>query len=362
MFLPILLMRDMGWAGFLIFAIPNIVGAASMGWVLKSRTDSERFVEKHSNAIWLFSAVTIAFHLFWLLWLGHFVRYTLYMPAPAYQISLGIALAFALVLTLGRRRIEHIALLLLVFSIGVLFATIGAPDLNSAQASLLDAAPKSLAPAWMLPVMLFGFLFCPYLDITFHHARQKLNTSKNGRLGFTLGFVGFFSCMIFLTTRYAGVFESALHGSCALSVEPTWLATALWIHILCQWLFTVHVHLDRMRTLPHAKPKQAILLLLALAAGTVGFFAIRLPFYGEFRGGEVVYRLFMSAYGLGFPAYVLYRVITRKKWSALWIAIALASPMFWMGFIEQQAVWLIPGMVVVLLGVIPKISKSLNAR
>ena len=35
MFLPVLLLRDLGLGGFLVFAIPNILGAAAMGWLLR---------------------------------------------------------------------------------------------------------------------------------------------------------------------------------------------------------------------------------------------------------------------------------------------------------------------------------------
>ena len=39
MFLPVLIMREYGIAGWFVFAIPNVVGAAAVGWVL---TDGQR--------------------------------------------------------------------------------------------------------------------------------------------------------------------------------------------------------------------------------------------------------------------------------------------------------------------------------
>ena len=66
MFLPVLLVRDYGlWAWF-VFAIPNVVGAAAMGWVLRDADASLRLQTKHLPAVVAFSLVTIAFHVFFL--------------------------------------------------------------------------------------------------------------------------------------------------------------------------------------------------------------------------------------------------------------------------------------------------------
>jgi hypothetical protein len=354
MFLPALLLRDMGWSGFLIFALPNIIGAAAMGWIIPSRADSVRFVDKHPDAIWWFSAITLAFHLFWILWITNFIGSAFHIPTPYLAWGIGISILFALISTRGihRRQAPQIALALLVFSLGVLIATTCTPDVQESNAARLTSASTSMTPLWMLPVMLFGFLLCPYLDITFHHARQQLDTKKNGRLGFSIGFIGFFSFMILLTTRYASAMAGAMDGTAVTPIATPWLATGILIHILCQWLFTVRVHLKHIQALPGAKSKQPILLLLALIAGVAGFLATQLPSHAELTGGEIVYRLFMSAYGLGFPAYVLYRIVMKNKpgLKTLWIMMALASPLFWMGFIERQSIWLIPGMGLILLG------------
>ncbi|HEY8750802.1 MAG TPA: hypothetical protein VIM11_22650, partial [Tepidisphaeraceae bacterium] len=64
MFLPVLLIRDMGLWGWIVFAAPNVLGAALMGWVLTSPESSRRIVENHGGACRAFSIVTIAFHVF----------------------------------------------------------------------------------------------------------------------------------------------------------------------------------------------------------------------------------------------------------------------------------------------------------
>ena len=279
MFLPALLLRDMGWAGFLIFAIPNVLGAAAMGWMLRSRIDSVRFVETHPTAIWWFSAVTLAFHMFWILGVAHFIRDAFQMP-NSFLIGVG-GMGAAFFLLSGKavrtNKAPQLALALLVLSFGVLVATFVMPGVEEANTLLLESAPRSNAPLWMLPVMVFGFVLCPYLDITFHHARQQLDGQQNGRLGFTIGFVAFFSFMILLTTRYAGVIEGALDGTGFTPLASPWLAAGILTHIRCQWIYTVRVHFDRIRTVPGHSSKRFVLLALLVLSGGVGFFATRLP-------------------------------------------------------------------------------------
>ena len=361
MFYPTILLRDFGWVGFFIFAIPNVLGAAAMGWFIKSRVDSQRFVEKHPAAVWWFSTITLIFHVFWMLWISNFVR--LAFPIPdSYLIGVASAvIAFSVVSSRAIRfgRAPQLAIVLLAFSVGTLIATFTIPDLDISRQMLIETAPdsisKSINSLWMIPLMSFGFILCPYLDITFHHARQGLETKQGGRLGFTIGFVAFFSLMILLTTRYAGVMAWAMQGESfpdSQAITP-WLGAIILAHILCQWIFTVRVHLDRMKTIPGAAAKQPILFGLALVSGIIGLLALKLPEHSGLSGAEIVYRTFLSFYGLLFPTYMLYRAVLKKRaksLSIMWITIAIASPVFWMGFMERQSIWLIPGMIIVLLG------------
>ena len=84
--------------------------------------------------------------------------------------------------------------------------------------------------------------------------------------------------------------------------------------------------------------------------------------------GELIYRLFMSFYGLVFPAYVWICMVpgrggesglTPGKLRAMMLGILVAAPMYWMGFIEDQLVWLVPGVAAVLLSrfAVPKRSR-----
>ncbi len=68
MFLPVLLVRNWGIWGWVVFAIPNIIGAAAMGWVIRSRDVSEHILERHRLAIAIFSLITVAFHIYFVYW------------------------------------------------------------------------------------------------------------------------------------------------------------------------------------------------------------------------------------------------------------------------------------------------------
>src|SRR5215217_6810354 len=72
MFLPVLLVRDYGFWAWVIFAIPNVVGAAAMGWVLKDRV-SQSITMAHRPAIKAFSLITATFQFFFALWMFEFL-------------------------------------------------------------------------------------------------------------------------------------------------------------------------------------------------------------------------------------------------------------------------------------------------
>lgn len=358
MFMPALLLRDYGWLGFVVFATPNVLGAAAMGWVLKSRAESESFVLKHPQAIWWFSAVTIAFHVFWILWVFTFLRMALPLSQNASYGIIGAFIAFWLVSKRSSyfNRMPQLGTALWVFSFLVLIATFVTPDLGPISAQFHATHPSSPQALFLLPISVFGFLLCPYLDITFHHARQQLGTKQRGRIGFTLGFGLMFALMIVLTTRYAPMVIDAMQGHQTIALPTPWIGGVLLAHILFQWVFTVQVHMDRVKTLPIARvPHYKALIGFGLLAGLIGFFSKNLPSIGDMSGGEIVYRSFLGCYGLVFPTYVLYRVIIARggnkpmSLTSMWAAIIIATPMFWLGFMGGQPVWLAPGLGVVLL-------------
>src|SRR2546421_4737493 len=64
MFLPVLLVRDYGVWGWIVFALPNVIGAAAMGLVLKNQAASESITRLLAPACAAFSLVTISFQLY----------------------------------------------------------------------------------------------------------------------------------------------------------------------------------------------------------------------------------------------------------------------------------------------------------
>ena len=213
---------------------------------------------------------------------------------------------------------------------------------------------------------IFGFLGCPFLDATFLRARERLAGAR-GSMAFTLGFGVFFLLMIFFTAGYAGYGYTSAREAGARSVALPVL-TALGAHWLIQFVFTFHVHArEAVRMVrgdvEHAPPQVGrrtkvrwwcVSVLLALGL-------MLAPRHADMSMGEVGYRLFMTFYGLIFPAYAwLCMIPTRDghagtqgargkfKLRVMWVAVALASPCYWMGFIERETWWLAPGLGIVL--------------
>src|SRR5262249_34642240 len=99
-------------------------------------------------------------------------------------------------------------------------------------------------------------------------------------------------------------------------------------------------------------------LAAVLAGGVLSWIPqyVRQPYHGV-ASGELIYRLFMALYGLVFPAYVWLAMLptwrdpsppTRRGIGLIAGAIVLATPFYWLGFIEGKMLWLLPGLLIVL--------------
>ncbi|GJM19603.1 MAG: hypothetical protein DHS20C14_18160 [Phycisphaeraceae bacterium] len=375
MFLPVLLIRDFGAWGYVVFAVPNVLGAAAMGWVLRSREQARRLAHTHREAVALFSVVTIAFHAYWLAWAAMWIRGVVLLPQTAW---LGIVVgAIALVIVLGvllrRGPVRAPAAIIWLISIGVLISALAAPADAIAPATSHFVQARAGAPGadvlWLAPVCLFGFALCPYLDGTFLLARVR-TSAAGARAAFTLGFGVLFAAMIALTFVYAGLFASMTdHDPATVPQIAPWLGALLVAHLLAQAIFTVEVHHERLDkgAQSTAPPRaNALLMPLVIVAVLAGLFQNMLPMVGDMFPGEVIYRVFMSAYGLLFPAYVWICMIPtrdghagitgvrgRAKLIALAIAVVVAAPAYWVGFIVGHDMWLGAGLGVVLLARLP---------
>ncbi len=345
MFLPILLMRDFGLGAWWIFAIPNVIGAGAMGFVLFRQGQSEQLVAAHRLAMRVFSLVTILFHatFFFLVVfpLVHAANSRLaYLP-------LGIALALGM-FTRGWGSL----VVTLLTTLGVMVAWF-------TQVRVPVDVPPPIFPvaemAYLAPVCTFGFLFCPYLDLTFHEARQAV-TARGARVAFGVGFGVIFLCAIAFTPFYQSVFASG-----ANRADPYGLATLLIaMHMAAQLIFTINVHATAALK-RRADDSITILIVLGLAILLSGL-NMQFPVGDPPNPGPdrmIWYRIFMSAYGLLFPAYVWLCMIPRgggrsrapttRHWVVLGVACVVATPFYWLGFIEGRWIMLAPGLGIILL-------------
>lgn len=328
MYLPVLLVRDYGLWGWVVFAIPNILGAVAVGWVFRHGDSARQFANRHATATLVFSLVTVSFQLFVMLWL---LPRLLGWEAGALVLPvLLIAVTAAAWRTLARR---GVALAVWLISIGMMIL-LGA-------GGVLQAPPAGgLDPTWHLvglaPVCVLGFLLCPYLDLTFLHARAS-TTAGQSRIAFGVGFGLFFLVMIVFTLLYAvplaqGVFTGAAR----------WM---LAIHLAVQIAFTVAAHLDRVSDAPGVSatssedrkgvlPAVLAFLLISVVLAMAGM-------QGDSSGarllgmspGEWIYRLYMGCYGLLFPAYVLIIAIGGGSLRSWLLTCLAAAPFFAAAFL-----------------------------
>lgn len=341
MYLPVLLMRELGYGGFAAFAIPNVLGAAAMGWVLRDPDQSRTIVAKNRSACVWFSLITILFHAFFAAWL---IR-RIIGPSAGIAVVAGFAV-FWLILNWRCGGNFLAAGLALAASLAALAWGWWRHDLPYVAHPVQGAALPPIDVLWLAPVCLFGFLCCPYLDLTFHAARQALARGP-ARAAFTIGFGGVFLAMILFTVAYSGWFVVGFdrHSYPQLSL-------LLSIHLIAQSCLTVALH---ARQIGQVEPAMRIgrfavfsmLLVLAVLLGV----ADREQFsYNGFRLGEIIYRVFLGFYALAFPVYVWLRML-RPKRSLLRVAtvIAIASPLYWIGFIERQMAFAAAGAIIALI-------------
>lgn len=382
MFLPVLLVRDYGPWGFVVFAVPNVIGAAAMGWVLRRPGHSEALTTAHAPMAVTFTAVTVAFQTFFLVWGGGengFIQPI--NPGADASWTTGLAargpvlLMFVLGLVALRARDprQFASIATWVLSIVIAAFVVSRPGFREGWTSLEGrrSAHGPIGAAWLAPVCILGFLLCPYLDLTFHRARQSLPPREASR-AFILGFGVLFFAMILFTLGYAGISNAITGRGPAEWVGPVaaaWLAT----HIAVQLVFTVLAHTAEWQRVRPAGPAQEqvepglarwLTAIVVLAAFIGAAFAVRRwgpEIQGTYFGltsGEIGYRVFMSFYGLVFPAYVWLCMIPTwrapaapgGRQLAVWLGACLAAaPLYWMGFIERREWWLAPGLAVVLL-------------
>lgn len=359
MFLPVLLVRDHGLWGWVAFAVPNVVGAAAMGWTLRDAEASEQFVRRHAGACYAFSLVTIAYHVFFAMWMVQ--------RLCPFGLSFGglIALVLFLIVSLLPARNElRWAGAIAVLGISAIAwwmlqrqGVLEVPSVQPARDVGLGGT-GSLGALWLVPAFVGGFGLCPYLDLTFHRARQHTSPA-GGRFAFGVGFGVVFCSMIFFTLMYARWLAPVVDGLDVNELTSTILA----VHLIAQSAFTVAVH---VRELPGraefvdprgARASRMMFSFVLIGAALVGGFASRPHQILGHDYGEAVYWCFLGFYGLVFPGYLWIHGFpgrdfgsrpTQRSLIVLMVMVAIAFPAYWMGFVEGRSMWLIPGFSVLI--------------
>ncbi|MEQ8850820.1 MAG: hypothetical protein RIB32_03450 [Phycisphaerales bacterium] len=334
MFFPVLMIKDFGWPGYLLFAVPNCIGAMSVGFMLPSPAAATEHLRRHAFAISAFTVITVAFHAYFLAVLPRLVL----GEQDATRIG-GLAFSlFVCAVAIGSRpAMRAMFRLAPVVFIASWACLLGAEAMTPDETLTLPGArgiEPPLALLYLVVPTIFGFALCPYLDVSFIRQRA-LDATKGGRT-FALGFLIVFPLLILGTLLYANAFidRRGLH----------WLILG---HFGVQAFFTIAAHAgEAHRSVgPGSRWLLPTCALAAAAGAMVPMSAYRL-----------LYETFMSSYGLLFPAYVLIfaipmfaRMPVDRRWRALVVALVIAAPMFAAGYLGGRWFWLAPGMAAVLL-------------
>jgi hypothetical protein len=354
MFLPVLLVRDYGLWGWVVFAVPNVLGAAAMGWLIRSPEGSREITSAHREACRLFSAVTIAFHLYFALAVVAPLTESVLHRSHSMDLALAcfVAGGTLMYVYMTRWRDGDRTLAIVALSISAVAMVYTSIEIHS----IAVTTPERMLPLktdwcidllWLAPACVLGFMACPYLDLTFHRARQN---SAAPRASFGVGFGVLFLAMIVFSLIYSRAF--------AVKGITSWIAILLFVHMAVQSTFTIAAHARELRS---AGPRAgAVATVLTLAAWGAYWSLPDSELIHRMRAGEIIYRGFMGFYGLVFPAYVwlvmlpargMHRSAPPTRWNLVVYAIVvvLAGPMFFMGFVWQEMIWLAPGVGIVLL-------------
>ena len=347
MYLPVYLAKDFGALSFLVFAIPNIIGAAAVPFLLRSAPAVRTFALRHLEAIRAFAFATILFHIVFL---------SGFMPTGILGLDLGvggITVVMALLVGVSSRprattmAVGVWALSLILALCAILAARKGLyysmPPVHGTY-SLLQLAMAS-------PAIIIGFLLCPLLDGTFL-ATREFHGLRTERI-FLLAFLALFPALILITLGYAG----RILTNHALSYF-------LFVHLALQSGFTIGVQwwaLRWLRTLRAERPAEAVAAIdgahrwggrILLAAVGLSFGAAMfaqnfgVSLHADLSPQRLAYDLMLSLYGLVFPAYLMAIAVPPLigRRGCAWVflgALAVAGPLYWIAAMDHRY-WAMP--------------------
>lgn len=337
MWLPLVLMVQFGWPGFWLFAIPNVLGCAGMGYLIRSRRQSETLVARHRGPMRWFSVATIAYQLFFLAFIfggrGWFPT-VLDGTLPGLVVPL-VAFAIAVAASwLPWKAWPWFGSLIFLATMGTWIAT-G----NGFSQSIGSSGTEPDLELWPLaPIIILGFLACPWLDPTFHRARQLAPS----RQAFGVFGICFFAVLLFVTTYFQ--FDSF----------DTW--TLVLPFLFYQATFTMSAHLREIRLLeaPDGWGRTTLLSAISLVGVAIGYLLWLTCCFDIARDWlDDTYLRFLGLYGLVFPAWILAFMLGNARQTTgmialLVIGLVIALPMAEVGMIHDTRWWLLPPVIVVI--------------
>ena len=355
MLMPVLLVADFGVWGWVAFAVPNVIGAGAVGFVLSSDS-ARRVAEKHTAACAWFSDATLAFHFLALAWVAQAV----YGTAALWIALIAVGVIYALKHPIDRRHlwaaagVTAVSLLALAASQGLTgaWSTLAVPTSQHRE--------SATHLAWFVPGSVLGFLLCPYLDLTLLRARRS-TAPGTGRLAFALGFGVIFLAMILFSLCYAGVLGPRLLTARVLDAGPATLplmwAIVLGAHLLLQASLTVLLHTAELSTYAERDRWSRAGGWILVNAPVLAYLLIATDWTSldpaatvhGYTWGEWFYRVMLLLYGTVFPAYVwlcVWPVRGRGGRSLLpprWVFAVAAPAAYALGYAGFVAGWS-PGM------------------
>jgi hypothetical protein len=344
MWLPMIVIARWGWPGFWVFAVPNVLGCAAMGYIVGSKTRSERLVETHRGPMRWFSVFTIGFQLFWLTAVLAFmgIDWTWLVIAPVGVLVLG---AVAALMPSACWLLFSAAIFIVV---AVNFGFVGIEPLET----ITDGGLSPAIELWgVAPLITLGFLFSPYLDLTFHRARRETPcTNSFAIFGATFLLVLLFVCAVWKD-------------------QSLIILLVLWAG---QLIFTIGAHLRELLTSGHPGGwgSNRVLVVIACLPAALAWILLGMGcgqstlFDPDTGAGHPLlvdmYLRFIAFYGLIVPAWVLAFMGPRRParrtttaGAVLVIALLLALPMAELGMIHSTTWtttwWCIPAVAIVML-------------
>lgn len=337
MWLPIVLLGMYGWSGFWLFAIPNVIGCAVMGYLIRSPEQSRKLVDTHRGPMRWFSVATIGYQLFflafifgtqgWMLGMPDSTLPALLIPAGAFILAcIGSLIPFSVWPWLGT---IVFAASMVTWGLMGTGTTDMIPETGSEPA--MDLVP-------LAPLIVLGFIACPWLDATFHRARQIAPSHH----AFGVFGVTFFAMLLFITCYFR-----------VSGTEFWWFVLAFFCY---QTIFTMSVHLREIRLLSDANGwgSSGFLSACSLIGLMIGYGIWQVCCANIARDWlDDTYLRFLALYGLVFPAWILAFMLgrgrmTRGNLVLFLIGLVVALPMAELGMLHTSKWWLMPAVATIL--------------